>query len=81
MSTSFEIARAKLTDRLAWEEYDDAAKWCAKRGYSGDVGSPLPPMLSWRTFQLIQADPEAFAERVKATAYALAMEQHEEHQL
>lgn len=60
-----------------WSEYDSAAEWCAKRKHSGDVGSPLPTNLSNECLAEINADPEAFAIRVKDTAYALAMAEHE----
>ena len=63
-----------MNDANAWREYDAAAFWCAKRGHTGKVGSMLPNLLSLPTFMLIDADPDAFAERVRATAYALAME-------
>lgn len=57
-----------------WIEYDAAAEWCARRGFSGNVGSPLPPLLSRSRKRRIDYDPDAFAQRVRATAYALAME-------
>lgn len=57
-----------------WGEYDSAAEWCARRGLKGADGDPLPPMLSADCLALINDDPEAFGERVRATAYALAME-------
>lgn len=59
-----------------WAEYDSAAEWCAKRGHSGDVGSPLPEGISSQCCALIETDPESFARHVKATAYALAMEEN-----
>lgn len=57
-----------------WAEYDSAAEWCARRGLRGVSGDPLPPMLSESAQRRIDYDPDAFAERVRATAYGLAME-------
>lgn len=57
-----------------WTEYDDAALWCARRGHKGCEGEPLPAMLSKATLDKINADPEAFEQRVRDTAYGLAME-------
>lgn len=56
-----------------WTEYDAAAEWVAARGGKGELGEPLPECLSATCAQLISDDPEAFAERVRATAYARAM--------
>lgn len=54
-------------------EYDAAAEWCAKRGYTGKEGDPLPPnMANDGALKWIQADLEAFQQRVRETAYALA---------
>jgi hypothetical protein len=56
-------------------EYDAAAEHCARRGLRGAIGDPLPAnmdangALAW-----INADPEAFQERVRQFAYGLAME-------
>ena len=56
-------------------EYDDAALWCAHKGYKGAIGDPLPPnMGSPGAIDYIQADPEAFEQRVRQCAYMLAME-------
>ena len=60
-------------ETLAWNEYDFAAAWCAKRGLKGACGDPLPELISDRCYDLINDDPEAFGERVRASAYALAM--------
>jgi hypothetical protein len=62
----------------AWDlaEYDDAAEWCAKRGWKGRAGDPLPPLLSDAVYIEIREHPEEFQERVRATAYALAMHAH-----
>ena len=57
------------------EEYDAAAYWCAKRGLSGELGTPLPAMMSTKCFDAIDADPEAFVRRVKESAYMVAMMQ------
>lgn len=56
-----------------WLEYDAAAEWCAKRGYSGGNGDPLPTLISSECYYEIQKDPEAFERRVRETAYAIAM--------
>lgn len=59
-------------------EYDAAAEWSAKRGLKGLKGDALPlNMASDGALKYIQADPEAFRERVKQFAYALAMEKVE----
>lgn len=62
-----------------WLEYDSAAEWCAKRGLRGVVGDSLPNLMSGAAVDLINADPEAFEERVRFTAYALAMERHDKY--
>ena len=61
----------------AWREYDAAAKWCARRKLAGKIGDPLPTLLSADCQTLIDDDPEAFQDRVRLTAYALAMSRHE----
>lgn len=56
------------------EEYDAAAEWCAARGYKGEAGDPLPDnMAANGALRWIQADPEAFAQRVREFAYAKSM--------
>jgi len=60
----------------AWVEYDQAADWCAARGSKGEIGDPLPDLLSVEAHHLINADPEAFADRVRSCAYARAMNAH-----
>jgi hypothetical protein len=56
-------------------EYDGAAQWCAQRGLTGKVGDPLLANMSASgALKYINADPEAFEQRVKEFAYALAME-------
>ena len=56
-------------------EYDAAAEWCAKRGLKGSIGDALPlNMDSDGALRWINSDPEAFQERVRQFAYALAME-------
>ena len=59
--------------RNNWTVYDSVAEWCAKRGIAGNVGDPLPNLLSVAVCQLIDDDPEAFQKRVKECGYALAM--------
>lgn len=55
-----------------WCVYDSCAEWCAKRGLKGEIGDPLPNLLPSEVHDLINEDPEAFASRVRQTAYALA---------
>lgn len=62
-----------VIDDGAWDEYDRAAAWCAERGVAGKTGDALPPGLSARAARLIDEDPDAFADHVRATAYAQAM--------
>lgn len=69
----FEAAGLGKAPKL-WREYDFCAEWCAKRGLTGKVGEPLPELLSDDVFALINDDTDAFAERVRSMAYALAME-------
>lgn len=57
-----------------WTEYDSTAEWCARRKIKGNMGDPLPANLSAECVALICDDPDAFAQRVRETAYALAME-------
>jgi len=54
-------------------EYDAAAQWCAHHGLRGVVGDPLPPLISIAVVIAINDDIDAFTERVRASAYALAM--------
>ena len=61
------------TETSVWAEYDSAAKWQAARGLDGSLGSKLPEGLSVACAAMIGEDPEAFAERVRAFRYALAM--------
>lgn len=56
-----------------WKAYDAAADWCARRGLKGKVGDPLPNLMSGDVVKAINADPEAFEERVRLSAYARAM--------
>ena len=58
--------------KQAWKEYDMAAEWCAKRGLEGKDGDPLPENLGAPCAGLISEDPDAFQQRVKDTAYAMA---------
>ncbi len=56
-------------------EYDAAAEWCARRGYKGNVGDPLPcNMAADGALKYISDCPESFQERVRQFAYAMAME-------
>lgn len=56
-------------------EYDSAALWCAVRGFAGAVGDPLPANMAVDgALRNIQADPEAFQQRVREFKYALSME-------
>ena len=61
-------------DLAAIHTYDDVALWCAKRGLTGKMGDPLPNLLSEDIVKLINDDPDAFQDRVKQCAYALAMD-------
>ena len=56
-----------------WGEYDSAAEWCAKRGSKGRNGDRLPENLSSDVLDEINGDIDAFQERVKNHAFALAM--------
>ena len=60
-----------------WDEYDAAAEDLARRGLRGDAGDALPFGLSARVLDAINADPEAFAERVRGFAYARSMNEAE----
>lgn len=68
-----EINAATCNPLNAWNEYDFAAEWCAKRGLTGGVGCELPRNLSAEALELINEDTDAFEQRVKVTAYAIAM--------
>jgi hypothetical protein len=57
-----------------WREYDGAAEWCARRGLKGQAGDPLPNLMSRDAVDAINDDPEAFEDRVKGFAYAMAMD-------
>ena len=61
-------------ERAVWSEYDAAAACVAQRGGTGAEGERLPALISGRCLEEINADPEAFAARVRATAYAIARE-------
>ena len=73
--------RSTAADLVAWrerrvaDEYESAAEWCANRGLIGADGDPLPEGLSVACHDEILADTYAFGERVRAYAYALAMEE------
>ena len=59
--------------KAAWQEYDYAADWCARRGLRGGIGDRLPEGLSEKAKSFIDDDPEAFEQRVTDFAYATAM--------
>lgn len=62
-----------IYDSKLWIEYDACAEWQAKRGLCGKPGSALPENVSAACANVINGDPEAFAERVRDCAYAIAM--------
>ena len=70
-SEEMETAQDCLSDD--WRVYDNCAAWCARKGFTGAIGDPLPLNLSTGVLRLINADPEAFQTRVRHFAYALAM--------
>jgi hypothetical protein len=57
----------------AWDEYDRAASDLARKGLTGAIDDPLPDLMTLSAVSLINADPEAFQDRVKGFAYAYAM--------
>lgn len=63
-----------LDDCDGWREYDAAAEWCAAHAGKWRDGDPLPDGVSARVRAEIDADPDAFAERVRGAAYARAMD-------
>ena len=78
------MARAKRftvtgADAAGWQEYDALAEHCAVRHLDGAIGTPLPANVSARVMAEINADPEAFAARVRGIAYMLAMNTHDDH--
>jgi len=70
--------QAAKREAAMWGEYDAAAEFCARHGLKGEPGDQLPHLLGSDTKAAIDADPEAFQERVRATAYAIAMEKIEQ---
>ena len=57
------------------QEYDAVAEYCARRGLTGAIGDSLPLNMNANGALLwINADPEAFQERVRQFAYGIAME-------
>lgn len=58
----------------AWQEYEAAADYLAARGLTGDIGDPLPELMTPEAVYLINYDVEAFQERVRLCAYARSME-------
>lgn len=73
MKTELNINQTK-GDEMNWSEYDAAAKWCAQRGLCGIVGDRLPPAISLDVLKEINHHPDEFEQRVRDTAYAIAME-------
>ena len=67
------VSNETIFNARVWEEYDSAAEWCAKRGYKGVEGDPLSVFISSECYFEIRKDPEAFEQRVRDTAYELAM--------
>lgn len=65
---------AALYSKDFWSEYDSAAEWCAKRGLKGIVGDSLPESISDNVAREIYDHREEFEQRVRDTAYGLAME-------
>jgi hypothetical protein len=63
----------RWTNEHAWQEYDEAAMELARKGLKGKIGDPLPNLMSAEAVNLINDDPEAFQERVRLSAYSLAM--------
>jgi hypothetical protein len=55
-----------------WAEYDSAAWQLACQGKNGSLGDALPENLSPEALKLINEDIEAFQERVRLSAYAIA---------
>jgi hypothetical protein len=64
----------ELRETVKWQEYDRLAEWCAKNGSTGDVGTTLPANVGQDAMDEINNCPEAFVQRVRDFAYALAME-------
>ncbi len=56
-----------------WKEYDRAAMDMAKRGLKGQIGDPLPNLMSAQCVDLINEDVEAFQFRIRQSAYAHSM--------
>jgi hypothetical protein len=59
-----------------WKEYDMVADECARRGIKGECGDELPNLIGIDVYKAINADPGAFQERVRMSAYAQAMNKH-----
>ena len=57
---SVQFAQARMFEVRA------AAKWCARHGYDGGTGDPLPNLLSSRACTWIDGNIRAFREMVKA---------------
>lgn len=68
------IAMQEQFDRASWEMYDAAADWCARYGLARlPIRACFPGVMPPEVLALIQDDPDAFEERVRAHAYANAM--------
>ena len=74
MNAAQEFTAPPCAHNGVWIEYDAAADWCARRSIAGRIGDSLPMNVSAECLSLINDDPEAFAERVRETAYANAQE-------
>jgi hypothetical protein len=46
----------------------------ARKGFTGTIGDPLAILMDAETVNLINDDVEAFQQRVRQTAYMLAMD-------
>lgn len=62
--TIFESTAVRRAE-MVLSEVRSAAKWCARRGYKGVRGDPLPNLLSSRAATWINNNPRAFREMVK----------------
>ena len=51
--------------KMRQEEVRGAARWCARRGYEGKVGDPLPNLMSSRACTWINGNLRAFREMVR----------------
>lgn len=58
-------------------EWQAAAHWQAQRGLTGQIGDPLPNLLSGAVLREINEHPEDWQVEVRRAAYALARERSE----